>query len=364
MKSLDQIEPRTPISSVPFIISASGSYYLTKNLNVTTGDAITIAADNVTLDLNGFTISSTANPAAGTGILIGSGLNGITILNGHVKGGVTYNGTYSGPGFANGINDSLPNSCTARITGISVTGCATNGIYLLSGGDTSTIDGCTALTIGSQGLCAGTVSNSTAYDCGGPAILASKAFNCRGQSNGAATAVSATNASHCEGRSSGGRGVSGSIVENCFGASSGTGTGINAGAASNSYGESDNGPGINAVSASNCRGYSSAGGQGINATNAINCYGSSQSGTGLSANNASTCYGQSSGSGTGLFANNASTCYGLSSNGTGLSTNNTAIGCYGYSSGGIGLSAYIANSCRGETSTGTAQSITFKYNMP
>src|SRR5436190_2248196 len=65
MKTLDEIdaklEKRTPISSVPFTISASGSYYLTGNLAVTTGTAITISADNVTLDLNGFTISSTAS---------------------------------------------------------------------------------------------------------------------------------------------------------------------------------------------------------------------------------------------------------------------------------------------------------------
>ena len=32
MKSLAQIEPRTPISSVPFTISTAGSYYLTTNV--------------------------------------------------------------------------------------------------------------------------------------------------------------------------------------------------------------------------------------------------------------------------------------------------------------------------------------------
>src|SRR5260370_6407387 len=68
MKSLDQIEARTPISSAPFTISAPGSYYLTKDLSVTTGNGITISADNVTLDLNGFTISSTAASATGTAI--------------------------------------------------------------------------------------------------------------------------------------------------------------------------------------------------------------------------------------------------------------------------------------------------------
>ena len=70
MKSLDQIEARTPISSLPFTISASGSYYLTKNLAVTSGNAIVISAEGVTLDLNGFTLSSTEASPAGTGILL------------------------------------------------------------------------------------------------------------------------------------------------------------------------------------------------------------------------------------------------------------------------------------------------------
>jgi hypothetical protein len=58
-------EKRTPISSAPFTISSSGSYYVTQNLVVSTGTAITIAASRVSLDLNGFTISSTsATPTA------------------------------------------------------------------------------------------------------------------------------------------------------------------------------------------------------------------------------------------------------------------------------------------------------------
>jgi hypothetical protein len=97
MKSLDQIEARTPISSLPFTISSAGSYYLTKNLSVTTGNALTINASQVTVDLNGFTISSTASSANGTGIALASGLADIAIFNGHIKGGVAYlSGTYSG----------------------------------------------------------------------------------------------------------------------------------------------------------------------------------------------------------------------------------------------------------------------------
>ncbi len=62
MKSLDQIEARRPIDptqpgfSTPYTISNPGSYYLTGNLAVTAGDAIVIAVDGVTLDLNGFTL--------------------------------------------------------------------------------------------------------------------------------------------------------------------------------------------------------------------------------------------------------------------------------------------------------------------
>ena len=88
MKTLQQIEPRTPIATAPFTISASGSYYLTKNLTVTAGDAITITADNVSLDLNGFAISSTASPAGGTAILLSGGRQNIHIGNGAITGGV------------------------------------------------------------------------------------------------------------------------------------------------------------------------------------------------------------------------------------------------------------------------------------
>src|SRR2546421_9068090 len=88
MKTLAQIEPRTPISSLPFTISTSGSYYLTKNLSVATGDGITISVDKVTLDLNGFTISSNAASATGTGILLSGTLTNVTIVNGYITGGV------------------------------------------------------------------------------------------------------------------------------------------------------------------------------------------------------------------------------------------------------------------------------------
>jgi hypothetical protein len=78
MKSLDQIQPRTPIFSAPFIITNSGSYYLTTNLTVSSGDAIDINVSGVTLDLNGFTISSTAPSATGYAIQLNNGPSDVT----------------------------------------------------------------------------------------------------------------------------------------------------------------------------------------------------------------------------------------------------------------------------------------------
>lgn len=56
MKTLMQLAPRTPLSSTPYIITESGSYYLTTNL-VSTGHGIIVQADHVSIDLMGFTVS-------------------------------------------------------------------------------------------------------------------------------------------------------------------------------------------------------------------------------------------------------------------------------------------------------------------
>src|SRR5262249_8399348 len=61
MKALDIVEPRTPISSLPFTISSPGSYYVTKDLTGTAGNnGITIGASDVHLDLMGFTLRGVA----------------------------------------------------------------------------------------------------------------------------------------------------------------------------------------------------------------------------------------------------------------------------------------------------------------
>ena len=57
MKTLSEVEPRVPISALPATISQPGSYYLTRTLTASgAGDTITIQANDVTLDLNGYAL--------------------------------------------------------------------------------------------------------------------------------------------------------------------------------------------------------------------------------------------------------------------------------------------------------------------
>src|SRR2546426_476732 len=65
-KTLQQVEPRIPISVIPTNLSVPGSYYLTTNLTQTTNAAgITIGASDITLDLNGFALIGTNGTADG-----------------------------------------------------------------------------------------------------------------------------------------------------------------------------------------------------------------------------------------------------------------------------------------------------------
>lgn len=91
MKSLDQIEPRTPlVSGAPGVsmsgsgsitVSQPGSYYLTGNHSVSSGVGISVSAANVTLDLGGFTIDS--NNSGTTAII--SSQNNVIIRNGIIN---------------------------------------------------------------------------------------------------------------------------------------------------------------------------------------------------------------------------------------------------------------------------------------
>jgi len=146
-------DPRTPISSLPFTISAQGSYYLTANLTANGNTAgITISADNVTLDLNGFALVGGGSGQV-TGINVPAAHKNIVIRNGTVRGWT--NG---------GVNAS------------NATNSAIQGLRLSNDTASSTFLNVAALSVG---------SGSTVKDC-----VVAQNGNCHGISVGNACLVS------------------------------------------------------------------------------------------------------------------------------------------------------------------------------
>lgn len=149
----------------PITITVTGSYRLSGNLTipdrVTTG--IHITADNVTIDLNGFSINGptvcTANPTncggSGGGVGIHSGDFNIGTI--HARGIKVYNGTVRGMGF--------------------------HGVRLM--GDASLVDSVRAINNGGPGIVmgGGSVYNSFATMNGGSGIIAGQVYNSVAEQN-------------------------------------------------------------------------------------------------------------------------------------------------------------------------------------
>src|SRR6266446_7173335 len=90
-KTLSQVEPRFPISDFGTNLTVSGSYYLTANLfsGTNAGDAINIRTNmhDMTIDLNGFSITSTNPPGADSPVVIRiSEATNIVVRNGQFSG--------------------------------------------------------------------------------------------------------------------------------------------------------------------------------------------------------------------------------------------------------------------------------------
>lgn len=117
----------------PYVIAHAGSYKLSGDLTVTSPsiDAIQVSADNVTIDLNGFTISSNSPNGNGSGIIGSSTAAHLVIRNGRVTG------------FGNGFSIAGRSAVVEEVTS---TGNSL-GIFIMSGAS-------------------GTVSNSTANNNG------------------------------------------------------------------------------------------------------------------------------------------------------------------------------------------------------
>ena len=305
MKSLDQIEARTPLipgaPGVVFVhgyytITQPGSYYLTGNLvhtnTIVYTNLITLAVDNVTLDLNGFTLFGT-NGSLG-GAISGTG-SSYRVFNGHIQGGtVQTNGAFTKAGFYFGVE--LLNSDSSKgsdviISDIVVRGVKTRGIVSID----SLVKSCIVDTTGKEGIFAGNVQNCRAINTSSNAITADTVINSVGKCLGA------------------GAGITGPSDELAF----------------NQFSVIENSQGVSKY------------GVGISGFSVINSYGASTYDIGVSANSANNCRGDST-SGTGLSAKVANNCIGNRPNGR-------------------AIQAFIANACT--TITGT-NLITHKYNMP
>jgi parallel beta-helix repeat protein len=103
MKTLAQIEPRTPISVVPTNILNPGSYYLTTNLTVASDvTAITVQASDVTLDLNGFALEG--NNRFASAIHVTAGVQNLCVRNGTISDWSAYPTLFTALNASNAIN--------------------------------------------------------------------------------------------------------------------------------------------------------------------------------------------------------------------------------------------------------------------
>ncbi|HEU6449391.1 MAG TPA: right-handed parallel beta-helix repeat-containing protein [Verrucomicrobiae bacterium] len=209
MKSLSQIEPRTPISSLPFIITNSGSFYLTTNLYLGTGEnGISISANDVTIDLNGFTLTGSPAAGSGSGIYVDYIHTNIVVRNGNLEDwgfrGLEAEYTYN-----------------SQFVQLRASGNQDDG---LDTGIDSTVIQCTAANnvwVGINASAASSVRNCTATDNGNNGIsvnAGSVVFGCASTGNGGGISTgTGCTVSACSAKQNGGDGfsISQSTIVDC-----------------------------------------------------------------------------------------------------------------------------------------------------
>jgi parallel beta-helix repeat protein len=218
-KTLAEVEPRTAINEVNtpgdanslYRIAAPGSYYLTANIMVSGKAAIEIAASNVTIDLNGFSLIGTGNGSTGVGFESQSGVYACTTLqNGCIRGM-----------FYDGVNLYSTNARGTRVENIIATHNGGEGISA-SGG--CTLRDCVASHNSGVGLLLSGYQNSAVENC--------VANN--NSSNGIEVSGPGASLRGCSALQNGGDGIVGgrSTIVDCTAATN-TGCGIRAGIGSN-----------------------------------------------------------------------------------------------------------------------------------
>jgi hypothetical protein len=133
MKTLDQIEPRRWIASLPFTITNAGSYYLAASLYADAGSGVIIACGNVTLDLNGFALSGGEASSFGIYIQNAQTANSRNLVVEHLTVSDGNSGLYL---------------YGSQITDCVVHGCAVDGITAFNGA----VRNCRAQANGGSGI--------------------------------------------------------------------------------------------------------------------------------------------------------------------------------------------------------------------
>jgi len=160
MKTLDQLEPRTPIRAgdLPLAIYAPGSYYLTEPIDFAgqNVNGITINSSNVSIDLGGFALRGPGASVGttGSGIKLTGDFTGISISNGSLEG-------WREKGCDLGLGT------LQKITGITATYNGAQGIY---GGNNAVVSQCVTANNGMDGFAlrtSGSILNCSSHGDGG-----------------------------------------------------------------------------------------------------------------------------------------------------------------------------------------------------
>jgi parallel beta-helix repeat protein len=171
MKTLDEVEPRIPLSqqTTPgdafylYVIIQPGSYYLTDNTTATrTG--IRVDANNVTIDLLGHSLIGTPSELLGFGIYM-SGRSNVEIRNGTVRDFPRL-----------GIHEaSEKNGRHHRVTNVRAISNGLDGIHLEGYGHF--VKDCTAANNGNNGIFIGHVKGLTIYASGSSTVTGCTALD-------------------------------------------------------------------------------------------------------------------------------------------------------------------------------------------
>jgi hypothetical protein len=366
MKTLDQIEARIPLTGK--IINTPGSYYLTGNITLADdlSDQITIRADDVTLDLNGYTITmnSTSKHPIKVEAAQGNPPRNITVKNGSISGGsigimapiTSLNIQVEGVTFKNqqhqAINMGMQGN--SRVINCRVEKVAVNNQSAIFARE---VIGCTVMTASPGIRC------ETARDCEVEVTAAA---------DGNYAALSAINVTNCKGRSvNSGIGITATSVENSRGLCSGTGIGIfavdrvgNSTAVSGGMGIQCSNLVVNSAGESHSTTYA---GIGIQGRSVIDSVGKSARHHAISATalvkgsdgitSSTTIDSRGIHAPTGIVSESR----GEAGNGDGIEARNVSFSHGKTSNGGrVGIRATIATGCTFEGGS----SITFKYGMP